>query len=88
MSRVEPDDSLPERLRRMVVTETISLVERLELTTATQQQIDTVMGQLRNRASSAIARATDKGRKYHRSSVVNLDEQHNPMVSVMITRTT
>lgn len=86
MPRVPADESLPERLRRLAVNETTALVERIKLRPATQEKINDAMERLRNTASSAIARASDSGRKYHRDSVVNLDEDHNPLVTVVITR--
>lgn len=87
MSRVPPDDSLPEALRRLKVGQTKALVEKLELGKTNKKAIEDTMTLQRNRANSAISRATAAGRKYHRDSIVILDEAHNPLVTVLITRT-
>lgn len=88
MAKSPPETSSPEILRRLKVGETHARVNRLELDAATPAIIQTVLRAMRDKASSDISRATADGRTYHRDSTVTLDEQHNPLVTVLITRLT
>lgn len=87
MAKTTPDESLPEALRRLPVGETVARVKRLDLKTATPAKVNGTMRMMRDTASSAISRASDKGRSYHRDSTVTLDENHNPLITILITRT-
>lgn len=88
MAKSSPDASVPETLRRLNVGETHARVTRLDLRTATPAVIQTTLRAMRDTASAGISRATADGRTYHRDSTVTLDEAHNPLVTVLITRVT
>jgi hypothetical protein len=85
---VSADDSLPEQLRRMNVGDIKVLAERLDQNTSSTDDIEAAMKLLRNRATTAITRASASGRAYHRDSLVTrAGDSHDPVVQVLITRT-